>query len=237
MFYQTQRAFRSGSMQVDVLESGRAINQLLSRELQELSAARLPAAINFAAVSYPPLVLPLTSGGTGESREYRLQNLTFLTQENDQWTGTLYTIADAGLGVGTLYRYVTPNFPGVSNNVLISTLQNPPLTDFHRVADGIVHFKVLAYDANGLLFNSSLTNVPIGLVMTNLLNGDYDYFFRGDALPSYLDVELGVLDPRAVAQFRARTNNPVLARSYLINHVGSIHLFKQRIPIRNAPSP
>ncbi len=223
-------------MQVDVLESGRAINQLLSRELQELSAARFPSAINFAAVSYPPLVLPLTSGGTGESREYRLQNLTFLTQENDQWTGTLYTIVDAGLGVGTLYRYVTPNFPGVSNNVLISTLQNAPLTDFHRVADGIVHFKVLAYDANGLLFNSSLTNLPIGLVMTNLLNGDYDYYFRGDALPSYLDVELGVLDPRAVAQFRARTNNPVLARSYLINHVGSIHLFKQRIPIRNAPS-
>ncbi len=239
MFYQTQRAFRSGSMQVDVLESGRAINQLLSRELQELSAAKLPGAINFAAVSYPPVVLPLTSGGTGESREYRMQELTFLTQENDDWFGTIYRIPDAGLGVGTLYRYVT-NFPAVSSDLLFRTWQNvppPPFAGFHRVAEGIVHFKVLAYDSNGLLFSPSLGNVPIGLVMTNLFNGDYDYFFRGDALPSYLDVELGVLDPRAVAQFRARTNNPVLARGYLTDHVGSIHLFKQRIPIRNAASP
>src|SRR5712692_6887630 len=61
MFYQTQRAFRSGSMQVDVLESGRAINQLLARELQELSAPGLLFAVNLSAVSHPPLVLPLTS--------------------------------------------------------------------------------------------------------------------------------------------------------------------------------
>src|SRR5712692_6476570 len=73
MFYQTQRAFRSGSMQVDMLESGRAINQLLSRELQELAVPDRPSTINLAAVSHPPQVLPLTSGGSGETREYRMQ--------------------------------------------------------------------------------------------------------------------------------------------------------------------
>jgi hypothetical protein len=133
-----------------------------------------------------------------------------------------------------LYRYQA-NSPGTQLGVLANNLQTAAFTNFHRVADGIVHFKLLAYDTNGLLFSPSLGNVPAGLVMTNLLNGDYDYFFTGDALPAYLDVELGVLDPRAVAQFRARTNNPVLARGYLTDHVGSIHLFKQRIPIRNAP--
>ena len=81
------------------------------------------------------------------------------------------------------------------------------------------------------------------LTAINVGNDDYDYYFT-NYLPSYLDVELGVLDPRAVAQFRARLVNPTLAVqvgnpgawSYLTNHVGSIHLFKQRIPIRNSPT-
>jgi len=255
MFYQTQRAFRSGSMQVDVLESGRAINQLLSRELQELTVPDRPAMINLAAVSHPPLVLPLTSGGSGETREYRLQDLTFLSfraQTNDEWVGTIYTIPNAALGVGTLYVYSTnfpldpSSFPWVSISNLYRTLQNPPLTAYHRVADGIVHLKLLAYDANGLLYSNSFGNAFGGLTLFNSGNvgqNDFDYYFT-NYLPAYLDVELGVLDPRAVAQFRARLANPnlsllanPLAWSYLTNHVGTTHLFNQRIPIRNAPPP
>ena len=246
MFYQTQRAFRSGSMQVDVLESGRAISQLLSRELQELTVPGWPSNVNLAAVSDSSLVLPLMSGGNGETREYRVQDLTFLTfrtRTNDEWVGTIYRIPDAGLGVGTLYRYSTnfpldpSSFPWVSISKVYRALQNPPLTDYHRVADGIVHFKLLAYNADGLLYSNSFGNAFGGLTLFNLGTvvgqNDYDYYFT-NYLPSYLDLELGVLDPRAVAQFRARTNNPVLARGYLTDHVGSIHLFKQRIPIRNS---
>jgi len=248
MFYQTQRAFRSGSMQVDVLESGRAISQLLSRELQELTLPGLASNVNLAAVSDSSLVLPLTSGGNGATREYRMQDLTFVTfrtQTYDEWVGTIYRVADAGLGVGTLYQYSTnfplypSSFPSVSISTLYRALQNPPLTDFHRVADGIVHFKLLAYNADGLLYSNSFGNAFGGLTLFNLGTvvgqNDYDYYFT-NYLPSYLELELGVLDPRAVAQFRARTNNPVLARGYLTDHVGSIHLFKQRIPIRNSPT-
>jgi len=259
MFYQTQRAFRSGSMQVDVLESGRAINQLLSRELQELTLPGQAPKTNLAAVSYPPLVLPLTSGGNGATREYRLQDLIFLTfrtRTNDEWVGTIYTIGDAGpnagLGVATLYQYSTTvpldpaNSPSDTLNRLYANLWNvyaatkngPLASGFHRVADGIVHFKLLAYNADGLLYSNSFGNSFGGLTLFNVGNvgqNDYDYYFT-NYLPSYLDLELGVLDPRAVAQFRARTNNPVLARGYLTDHVGSIHLFKQRIPIRNSPT-
>jgi hypothetical protein len=269
MFYQTQRAFRSGSMQVDVLESGRAISQLLSRELQELTVPGQPGMINLAAVSYLPLVLPLTSGGNGATREYRLQDLAFLTfrtRTNDEWVGTVYAIGDAGpnagLGVGTLYRY-SMNFPfdpsSSPSNTLYQSYTNlqrqfyaarptgPLSSGFHRVADGIVHFKLLAYDADGLLYNRSFPSNSGGLGVVNLGTvvgqNDYDYYFT-NYLPSYLDLELGVLDPRAVAQFRTRvvaTNLPVqfgnpVAWSYLTNHVGSIHLFKQRIPIRNSPT-
>jgi hypothetical protein len=221
--------------------------------------------INLAAVSYPPLVLPLTSGGNGATREYRLQDLTFLTfrtRTNDEWVGTIYSIPDAGLGVGTLYRYSAnfllgpSSFPSVGlnnlsltlSNQFYATLKNAPLSsDYHRVADGIVHFKLLAYDADGLLYSNSFGNAFAGLTLFNLGTvvgqNDYDYYFT-NYLPSYLELELGVLDPRAVAQFRARVANsnlPVqfgnpVAWSYLTNHVGSIHLFKQRIPIRNSPT-
>src|SRR5438552_7914811 len=46
MFYQTQRAFRSGIAQVDVLEGGRATLDLISRELQEMTAASDPMITN-----------------------------------------------------------------------------------------------------------------------------------------------------------------------------------------------
>src|SRR6266581_6128658 len=46
MFYQTQRAFRSGIAQVDVLEGGRATLDLISRELQEMTAASDPTITN-----------------------------------------------------------------------------------------------------------------------------------------------------------------------------------------------
>src|SRR5713101_2942029 len=256
MFYQTQRAFRSGSMQVDVLESGRAISQLLSHELQDLTLPGQAPKTNLAAVSYPPLVLPLTSGGNGQTREYRLQDLIFLTfrtRTNDEWVGTIYTIGDAGpnagLGVATLYQYSMnfPLYPSISpSNTLYQSyanllsqfyaaLPNAALASgFHRVADGIVHFKLLAYDADGLLYTRSfVTNSGgVGVVNVGTVVGqnDYDYYFT-NYLPSYLELELGVLDPRAVAQFRARvasSNSPVqfgnpVAWSYLTNHVGSIH--------------
>jgi len=264
MFYQTQRAFRSGSMQVDVLESGRAISQLLSHELQDLTLPGQAPKTNLAAVSYPPLVLPLTSGGNGQTREYRLQDLIFLTfrtRTNDEWVGTIYTIGDAGpnagLGVATLYEYSTTvpldpaSSPSDTLNRLYANLWNvyaamkngPLASGFHRVADGIVHFKLLAYNADGLLYSNSFGNSFGGLAAINVGDDDYDYYFT-NYLPSYLDLELGVLDPRAVAQFRARvaaTNLPLQignpgAWSYLTSHVGSIHLFKERIPIRNSPT-
>ena len=54
------------------------------------------------------------------------------------------------------------------------------------------------------------------------------------ALPAYVEVEIGVLEPATLAKFRARTNDLPAARDYLSKHVGQVHLFRQRIPIRPA---
>jgi prepilin-type N-terminal cleavage/methylation domain-containing protein len=54
MFNQTQLAFRSSMTQTDVLESGRAVMDLLARELEQLVPANLDHATNFYARYIPP---------------------------------------------------------------------------------------------------------------------------------------------------------------------------------------
>src|SRR5437867_386623 len=50
MFYHTQKAFRLGANQVDVLESGRATAQLMSADLQEAYPSYVPSVMNFEAM-------------------------------------------------------------------------------------------------------------------------------------------------------------------------------------------
>ena len=53
-----------------------------------------------------------------------------------------------------------------------------------------------------------------------------------------MDVELGVLEDRALAHYQALAttgagpNTP--AWGYLTNHAGAVHIFRQRITVRNA---
>ena len=46
MFGQTQRAFRSSLTQVDVLEGGRAVTDMVARELAEITPSYLPFTTN-----------------------------------------------------------------------------------------------------------------------------------------------------------------------------------------------
>src|SRR5437868_14780146 len=47
MFQQTQKAFRVGMTQTDVLESGRATMHLITRDLEHIAASRNPSVVNF----------------------------------------------------------------------------------------------------------------------------------------------------------------------------------------------
>ena len=61
MFTQTQRAFRTGMTQADVLESGRIFSDMISRELAQITPANQSNVLNFAVslVDRQPLYLPL----------------------------------------------------------------------------------------------------------------------------------------------------------------------------------
>lgn len=237
MFYQVQRAFRSGTAQVDVMENGRAATSLIVREAQEAIALQLEPITNMAVVIpvnardnapvFPSGVRQALPGG--ETRQNYLRDFYFLSRMNDEWIGTAYRISNAVSGVGTLYRLVerqTTNNPWFfASNFAIATPYNN--TNFRRVMDGVVHFTVDFYDTNGWLIAQA----------NNAYRPDQGYAMTNGMLPAYVDLELAVLEPIPLEKFRYRYNaNPVQAGTYLANQAARTHVFRQRVPIRPGPA-
>ena len=113
------------------------------------------------------------------------------------------------------------------------------VTNYQRVIDGVVHFHVRAYDHNGILITNNInTNILSGVfVSTNVFNSgvEYAYTFTNKALPAYLELELGVLEPHVLERYRSYPPTATIAASnYLARQAGAIHLFQQRVPIRMA---
>jgi prepilin-type N-terminal cleavage/methylation domain-containing protein len=225
MFNQTQKAFLGSVAQVDVLESGRAATELITREVEQLAAADGAGVTN----------LYVTNGGLssvqqlvdGTLRRHRLQEVFFLSRSQGRWHGTAYFVDRASTnsddtllrsaGVGTLYRYsssVRTNRP--TDNGLIDNFNTTAFTNFQRVADGVVHFQVRDYDALGR---------PLGGNNFNYLSND---------LPAYLELELAILEPAALERVRGIPNFNAIT-NYLWDRADrEIQVFRQRIPIRTA---
>jgi hypothetical protein len=229
MFGQTQKAFRGSMTQVDVLANGRATMDLLTRESEQVTPSYLFNVTNFYVTRalFPPLVQTLP--GTTETRTNVLEEFYFLTRENQRWMGTGYRVGTPDAGVGTLYRFYT-NAPVTEITNLSGSFQTA-LTNLNRIADGVVHLRVRAYDTNGYLMVRS-PNVSIMTVQTNDFPGEIRSFFRSNAVPAYLELELGILEQRTLERLRS-IPNAAAQRSYLENHAGQVHLFRQRISVRN----
>jgi type II secretory pathway pseudopilin PulG len=239
MFYQTQRAFRSSATQTDVLEAGRALTAMIRQELEQMhpGGSGDTNLINFLAASpaaYPRTQLPLPPSPNGGSYTTFLQDLTFLRRVNDVWYGTAYRVDNVNLGVGTLYKdeeiwdYIDTFDPYSGNfglpyltTQLAMARAGDPTKNFRPVISGVLHFRFVAYDTNGIAYYTN-----------NLLPPD-GYMFQTSSIPAYVDLELGILETKTLEQFNARSNNPAKATAYLQAHAGSVHLFKQRIPIRS----
>jgi hypothetical protein len=117
---------------------------------------------------------------------------------------------------------------------------------FQRVSDGVVHLRLRAYTTNGMAIwrsdpwasNPSTNNVYANrdpLSGPRLPDDPYEiqYAFLDDAVPAYLELELGVLEPQAFEQIKSMPN-PGMAYRHLTNQAGRVHVFHQRIPIRTA---
>ena len=263
MFGQVQRAFRVGMTQVDVLEGGRAAADLVARDLVAITPGyQHPAnAVNFYArlPDTAPLVQPLP-GGSGPGRTNLLHEIFFLTRENQTWSGVGYFVRtnDAlgnfnfpGGSVGSLYRFSTnysdANFrqnAGASirdyNYALghewRGTAQNHS-NIVSKIMDGVVHFKVTAFDTNGVRIVQNLradapTNSNI-IYPSSFAAGEVKlYEFYSNAVPASVEFELGILEQRALERYNSIP--PGAARAnYLKDQAAKVHLFRMRVPVRN----
>jgi len=118
MFNQTQRVFRATMTQTDVLESARAVTDMLAREFAQLTPSRANA-INYYAQVLNATPLTQKLPGTTLTRTYYLQDFFILTRQNQEWKGIGYCvrtpdangrlwpaeIAPGRAGVGSLYRF------------------------------------------------------------------------------------------------------------------------------------
>jgi hypothetical protein len=226
MFNQTQKALHIANAQTDVFESARGAIQIISRDLTEMTLYPDTNVFSSFANAWPSPIdrLPLPGGDVPVD----FSDAFWLTRMNDNWQGVGYFVLDdivnrTNYGVGTLYRFSgNVREPFVPQLFKAFTRVQP--TNTHRVSDGIVHFTLEAVFITNSL---SWTN----FVRTNT-------FWRGDVLPAFVDVELGVLEPQTLKQFQALKDFDVgTAQRFLTNHAAQIHFFRERVPIRNFINP
>jgi len=255
-FYHVQRAFRSGTAQSDVMESGRAFMGVITRELQEISATGLVSETNFfSALRDGPNELLLSASPPVTYRTNQMHAVFFISRQNDDVVGTAYrveTLTRAGLA-GTLTRFSTnitaqelslaqTNVAFVSS-ILQDAVLNPANYPFHRVMDGVVHFHLVPYVNRGDInsYTNSLLLTP-WVATTNeiVFNDNFSYAFLENTLPAALDVELAVLEPATYEKFKYRaqteSNSPPYPKTfeYYDKQAPRIHVFRQRVPIRPA---
>ena len=273
MFNQTQRAYKLGTTQVDVLEGGRAVIEMMQRELSQMKASRASNTLNFYAQialagGYKPLLqelpgIPNPPGSPLPNRTNILQEIFFLTEENQRWVGNGYFVSSPAEGVGTLYRCEYRSNYGDDPRLLFIRFDND-LSGFHgagtvktnmtRLLDGAVHLRVRAYNTNGVWLTNSfskVTNSVTGAVFTyGIVVSPYStvyppavaevesYSFYSNVVPASVDMELGILEDAAIAKIKALYNPNAAAqatarRNYLTNQAARTHLFRIRVPIRN----
>jgi hypothetical protein len=160
--------------------------------------------------------------------------------------------------VGTLFRASATNTSRAGAALLSGYFRNAfgpnsALTNLNRIADGVVHLRLRPFATNGFPVtlapqlsgpqfqllpgpNPPLAGVRNTFAYWNIntyLNDQLDSYFLSNAVPAYLELELGILEPRILERYRSMAGNTQAQDEYLSNHVAQVHLFRQRIPIRN----
>ncbi|MCX6886705.1 MAG: hypothetical protein WCR20_08965 [Verrucomicrobiota bacterium] len=254
MFNQTQRAFRSGMTQTDVLESGRAALDMLSRELEQITPSQEPYTTNFFAEPTVLFSRPMVQDLAGSSlaRTNMVQKFYFLTRFNTEYDGIGYQVIPEypNAGVGSLCRF-SEGLPTRFGALYLSRdFYNAPLTNLNRIVDGVVHLRVRAFDTAGRLIAEELSRyqdpktlrggVPENtIVSTNIFVGgdriqcdQAAIYMMSNAVPAFVELEMGVLEPQILRRWRS-ISAPEAQLEFLARYAPNVHIFRQRIPVRN----
>jgi prepilin-type N-terminal cleavage/methylation domain-containing protein len=236
VFNHTSRALRAVNNTTDVTEGARAVVSFVTRDFAKLAASGFSNTLNFCTSNGPAFALPLPTGG---SQYTVLQDVFFLTHENDEWMAIGYFVdrVQSTTGVGTLYRFnAQMNGPFLDStwfrawyrDFTNATIDSP---DVHHICDGLVHLQITPYDSSGRAY-------PAGYWTNDLTVGNKWIGFTNNFLPAYLDIEIGILEPESTRKFNSiNALDANAANGFLTNQVGKIHLFRQRVAVRNHVQP
>jgi type II secretory pathway pseudopilin PulG len=87
------------------------------------------------------------------------------------------------------------------------------------------------------LNNPVFGNVSDTIVVESGVPDSVDCLFTNRAVPACVEFELGILEPPVLDRYKSIGNatpgQQALQRQFLSNHVAQVHLFRQRVPIRN----
>jgi hypothetical protein len=256
VFSSTQAAFRASITQTDVLEGGRSVMGLIKSDLEPMTPSFLNETNfvpNFYAAVSNSFMQPLV--GSSASRANVMEDVFFITRENQTWKGVGYFVRSNILssGVvgtpGVLYRFET-NYSVAQFARVAQTLAGPftaydlarrgvnPTNGVSRILDGVMAFKVRAFDANGVWITTNMVvnngaSTNVWASRTNLSTGGEPsaFYMFSNALPASVEVELGVLEDRTLQ--RAQSISGLTQSNYLAQQAGKVHLFRQRFSVRN----
>ena len=120
-------------------------------------------------------------------------------------------------------QYLIDVANGITTNRAVSVL-----------AKGIVHLRIITYATDGRAFTNSndLPKLapPLPLPTDHFIDAD-TVIFQGDMLPASVDLEMFVLEPDRIAEYKSQGGD-IARRNYLDKHVNSVQLFRTRIPVR-----
>ncbi len=168
---------------------------------------------------------------------------TNLAPEGVGWLAKMSLTVDHGMG--TVIDPLDPTPQGLG---MLST-DATNLYRFQKVVDGVVHFRVRPLNTYGQplyqRFNTVRPTDPIldystnqvHQLLTGLVAGSHPeiaYAFVGSALPAFVELEIGFLEPQAADKWAALPT-PESRRRFLTNQAARVHYFTQRIPIHGAP--
>ena len=253
MFDKTQEQLRRAMAQVDTLENGRAIVDMLQRDLGKVTVPPFEST-NFTFYRQESLRNVGTNGITvgflnadGSTTNVftnSLDRCLFLI--NDQslrptnWGAIGYHVGhpdDPTLqptnGIGSLYRFafhtnnnqMTPSFIGVLTSAFLERGSTEVMS---RVADNIVHFRVRTYPTD--IMSTNLISVtrwepPYVSVLQQIA------YSTNVNLPSLVEVELGYVDEET-AGIVTSFGDQYAASNYLAQVPQKMNLFRFLVPVK-----
>ncbi len=279
VFNQTQKALRRNETQNDILEKGRSILELVTRELEQVVPTNLRRETNFyLTLAQIPIVH--TNRMDPNSLHTNILNDVFLqTRITNFWSAIGYRVVDpmtggpARDGIGSLERFspepvrrfpIDNYFSRLFLRSAIETNNASLRTNFHQIAQGVVHFRMNVLDLDGRRLGWDTTNINTGyplvrldtkgalmkpplvntasnivdapIVVRQVFPGgspETSFAFRSNALPAFLEFELGVIEPESYRNYLTmRTDRNPNAGAYALSRLGKVQLYRQLISIR-----